>query len=83
MTKDEFKRALKAYEAELDRWVFRYWDIKAPYGWQAVRNDERDPRVIGKQTIHKLGDGAEATAERKFNKLSQDAAIAAAIAASR
>lgn len=81
MTKDEFKLALKAYDAELDRWCFRYYDIKPPYCWQAVRNDERNPNVIGNQTIHKLGNGNQAAAERKYNKLSQDAALAAAVKA--
>lgn len=80
MTKAQIEKALFAYDEEYERWCFRYWDIKPPYGYQAVHNDEPDPDAIGDQTIIRLG-SLHSRAQKKYANIVHSASLDAALAA--
>lgn len=80
MTRDEFKKAVAVYQSEKERWCFRYNDMKDPPRYEAVRNDEPDPSVIGDQTIVPFWRLTGTVAKRRYDKRVEDAALDAAFA---
>ena len=76
--KRDWLKAIAAQDEELGRWCIRWNKGRKTPCWEIVRNDEKDPDLIGKQTITDAGQDDD-IAEGKYDEMRKMAALGAAL----